>query len=113
MTLISKTPLWVSLSHATFAVQPAGRDKVRREGRKNVHAFVRGDLITSTAYHTISSYMYQYTHEKMIELFVEQGFRKATYNPYQNDTFVDVETGEPVLKADAVELDTELGVWYR
>jgi hypothetical protein len=32
------------LSEAKFAVQPAGRDKVRATGRKNVHAFVRGNL---------------------------------------------------------------------
>ena len=30
------------LRDATFAVQPAGRDRVRREKKKNVHAFVRG-----------------------------------------------------------------------
>ena len=30
------------LHNVKFAVQPAGRAKVLREGRKNVHAFVRG-----------------------------------------------------------------------
>ena len=30
------------MSDVKFAVQPAGRAKVLREGRKNVHAFVRG-----------------------------------------------------------------------
>lgn len=34
----------LTLSQAKFAVQPAGREKVRTTGRKNVHAFVRGDL---------------------------------------------------------------------
>ena len=28
-----------------FVVQPAGREKVLREGKKNVHAFVRGELV--------------------------------------------------------------------
>ena len=34
----------VRLSNATFVSQPAGRERVRREGKKNVHAFVRGHL---------------------------------------------------------------------
>ena len=34
----------VRLSDATFVSQPAGRERVRREGVKNVHAFVRGHM---------------------------------------------------------------------
>jgi len=32
---------------AKFVVQPAGREKVIREQRKNVHAFVRGERVDS------------------------------------------------------------------
>lgn len=32
------------LRDVTFVVQPAGRERVLREGRKNVHAFLRGSL---------------------------------------------------------------------
>lgn len=32
----------ISVEDVTLAVQPAGRERARREGRKNVHAFVRG-----------------------------------------------------------------------
>ena len=34
-----------ALRNVTCVVQQAGRDRVLREGRKNVHAFLRGDLI--------------------------------------------------------------------
>jgi hypothetical protein len=36
----------VTLSDVTFAVSQAGRERVLREGRKNVHAFVVGTLET-------------------------------------------------------------------
>ena len=35
----------IAIKDPSFAVQPAGRRKVLREGRKNVHAFVRGERI--------------------------------------------------------------------
>ena len=34
----------VHVRDASFVVQPAGRNKVLAEKRKNVHAFVRGQL---------------------------------------------------------------------
>jgi hypothetical protein len=34
----------ITLTDAKFVVQPAGRDRVLREKRKNVHAFVRGHI---------------------------------------------------------------------
>ena len=35
----------IAIKDPSFAVQPAGRRKVLREGRKNVHAFVRGERL--------------------------------------------------------------------
>ena len=35
----------IAIKDPSFAVQPAGRRKVLKEGRKNVHAFVRGERI--------------------------------------------------------------------
>ena len=68
---------WQSLylQNVTFAVQPAGREKVRREGKKNVHAFVRGQVI-------LPSTMNCFT-----ETFKEKCKVVVTYNPYQNDHF--------------------------
>ena len=68
---------WMTLRlvDVKFAVQPAGREKVRREGKKNVHAFIRGTyLAPSTFPHTTSEFKAKCT-------------EWVTYNPYQNDHF--------------------------
>lgn len=71
----------IALTDAKFVVRKAGQEKVRREGKKNVHAFVRGDCP-----------------------FYRLNPRNATldtltYNPYKYASFVDKQTEEPVYKA--------------
>ena len=86
-----------TLADVKFTVRPAGREKVRREGKKNVHAFAAGRYSLKNglaAYH--------------------KGARRVTYNPYVNDTFVFAETGEPVTDAYVVTMGTWQGkpsVW--
>ena len=83
----------ITLTDVKFAVQPAGRERVRREGKKNVHAFVRGRIANSGF-------------EDCREDFSAE---KITYNPYIYDTFVNAKTKEPIFKADCVEMDVMLG----
>ena len=65
----------IFLKDVKFVVQPAGREKVRREGKKNVHAFIRGTyLAPSTFPHTTSEFKAKCT-------------EWVTYNPYQDDHF--------------------------
>ena len=69
-----------------FVVQAAGRAKVLREKKKNVHAFVRGEWLerwfvpetdlNSNEYNTIK------------------------YNPYKADTFIINSTNEPIYNAN-------------
>ena len=68
---------WMTLhlQDVKFAVQPAGREKVRREGKKNVHAFIRGTVIKAED-------------NNFSETFKEKCNLWVTYNPYQNDSFV-------------------------
>ena len=75
---------------AKFVVRPAGQAKVRREGRKNVHAFAVG---TGGFRDGIATYL----------------DRPVTYNPYVNDTFVYADTGEPVTEVKAISVYTENG----
>jgi len=63
----------ILLEDVTFAVQPAGRARVLREKRKNVHAFVRGTLVSTGANVPVG-----------IE---EAGWDFVTYNPYVAPTF--------------------------
>jgi hypothetical protein len=81
----------VWLADVVFKVGEAGRDRVRREKSKNVHAGITGIPVPSVNSAT---------------------WRSATYNPYRYDTFVDRETGSPLLNADNVHL-SPTGVYYR
>jgi len=86
----------ISLTDVKFAVQPAGRERVRREGKKNVHAFVRG-RIANSGFEDRPYYPVYFNDEKI------------TYNPYIYDTFVNAKTKEPIFKAGCVEMDVMLG----
>jgi hypothetical protein len=73
----------ITLIDAKFIVSEAGRQRVLRERRKNVHAYIEG----------IPS-----------DLGIGEETAIITYNPYKFTTFVDAETLEPVRRADRVEL---------
>ena len=75
----------VLLKDVKFAVQPAGRRKVLREKRKNVHAFVRGDMVSphSIPYPELDEFK-----------------REVTYNPYYYRTFYFKESELGITHAD-------------
>jgi hypothetical protein len=84
----------VRLTDAKFVSQPAGRERVRREGVKNVHAFVRGRRLNYDG------------DESLRHGATTKGI---TYNPYKYDTFVEVGTEKPVHHASMVLMDVMLG----
>lgn len=69
----------VQITNPTFVVRPSGRAKVLAEGRKNVHAFVRGDMSEEV-------------------LGLSNGIA-VTYNPYKYSCFVNKDTEEPVYQS--------------
>jgi len=73
-----------TLKDVSYVVQPAGRARVLREGKKNVHAFARGEIIDR------------------IPLFNYRG-NVAKYNPYKAATFVDKDD-DPLYKSDIAYL---------
>jgi len=92
----------VVVKNVKFVVQPAGRQRVLDEERKNVHAFVRGtispispDMLTRVAYNV-----------------------QIKYNPYilepdqRAGHFYEVDTEETVGEAPIVVLDTK-GAWIQ
>ena len=85
-------PTRVAVADAQFVVRPAGRAKVLAEGRKNVHAFVRGTLVVGP-------------------VETPEGAVEAYYNPYRFDSFVDRATEEPLVSAELVVLDVVDGVY--
>lgn len=89
----------VVLLDAEFRVSEAGRQRVLRERKKNVHAYVRGTL------HEVSS--------RTVARWHEEGMARARYNPYEAGTFTDAETGEPVGRAAYVVLTAQGTLFYR
>jgi len=72
-----------------FVVQPAGRARVVKEGRKNVHAFVRGNLMESP---------FRFFKDDNPNL----SMTKVSYNPYKANHFIREDTGEAIYEADMV-----------
>jgi hypothetical protein len=77
----------VTLRDCTLVVQPGGRDRVRREKRKNVHAYIKGYLCDTGSASV-----------------------RLTYDPYSHDTFVTKAEGAPV-RAAAIAVCTPEGVY--
>ena len=65
-----------------FVVQPAGRKRVLEEQRKNVHAFIRGELTD--------------------DRFMAVGLVKVIYNPYEYNHFIRTDNGEAIYEWDKV-----------
>jgi hypothetical protein len=83
----------VLLDSAEFKVSEAGRQRVLRERKKNVHAGVIGKLLK--------------WEKVLVPLWVNNpgaftGIKEVAYNPYKFSTFVDRTFFEPVYKASTV-----------
>lgn len=76
----------LTLADPKFVIRKSGQDRVRREGKKNVHAFVVG----------------YFGHRNGLAAWPKA--QKVTYNPYRNDTFVFEKTQEPIEKAHVVTM---------
>ena len=83
----------VLLFNGTFKVSEAGRQRVLKEQRKNVHAGVVG-------------YMY----DDMLAPALACGDR-VTYNPYKYKSFVLADSGQEATAADYVGLKSDKSVW--
>ncbi len=71
----------VFLNNCRFVVSEAGRQRVIREQRKNVHAFVRGTLSTP-----------------------QDCKIQVSYNPYKTNSFYIKETGENINQCQSAHL---------
>ena len=83
-----------------FTVQPAGRDKVRAQKRKNVHAWVNGTIMPDV----------RMNHGNESHYPIEER-RHVSYNPYTHDHFEvatesapDASRGREIVAADLVHL---------
>ena len=88
----------VLLKDVDLVVRPAGRAKVRREKRKNVHAFAKGKIL----YTSVGNNLKKIDADKYMEKF-----KQIVYDPYQYESFVYEDSKEPIFKADTVYLDNK------
>ena len=82
---------YVKLNDVEFRVRQGGREKVVKEKRKNVHAFVIGTLIEYCKYPCES-------------LPSEPNSDIVTYDPYKYNSYVIKDTEEPIYNAGEVEM---------
>ena len=82
---------YVKLKNVEFRVRVGGKEKVRKEKSKNVHAFV---IVTLEDF-------CEYPCENIPQ---EPDGEVVTYNPYLFDSFVFKKTKEPVFFAKSVEM---------
>lgn len=83
----------IHLDNVTFTVQASGRDKVRKTGKKTVHAFVRGTV----------AFPQQLDAPRCV----------VTYNPQRDDTFISRDNGQPMHAAPRALLAFVNGVSRR
>ena len=82
---------FVKLGDVEFRVRPGGKERVRSEQMKNVHAFVIGNLLDYCEYPCDD------IPESTSDLAI-------TYNPYKYDSFVIKSTDEPIFNAEEVDM---------
>ena len=82
---------YVKLGDVEFRVRKGGKEKVRSEKTKNVHAFVIGTLLEYCEYPC-----YNIPNPPLDKI--------VTYNPYKYDSFVYKNNEEPVYHAKEVDM---------
>jgi hypothetical protein len=82
---------YVKLKDVEFRVRQGGKEKVRSEKRKNVHAFVIGELI-------------EYSEYPSKDLPAPSSDKVITYDPYKYDSFVFKNNEEPVFRANEIDM---------
>lgn len=80
---------FVKLKNVEFRVRQGGKEKVRKDKSKNVHAFVIGEIE-------------DYCEYPCPELPNKIKGKVVTYNPYKHDSFVIKSSDEPVFSAEEV-----------
>ncbi len=105
-------PHAVVLKNVKFRVQPAGRAKVLKEKRKNVHAFVCGQLVETygEVLHTSPCVNGLWgTVNKHSEKIFSTDFQ-VVYNPYKYKTFIK-DSGESIFETYKYTLINNEEIW--
>jgi hypothetical protein len=88
----------VEMSNPTFRVHERGRERCLEYGVRNVHAWVVGD-VEGVSYNCR-------------QMDLSSAWRRAVYDPWKGDSFVDADTLEPVHSASRAVLTGKV-VYYQ
>ena len=108
----------ILLGDVVFKVFEAGRQRVIRERRKNVHAYVQGDLINIYGMSTergkdVITYdmaICSLATSQIIDWRIANE-KVVSYNPYNHPQFYRVDTDEYVYSAPEAYLDDNRRIW--
>jgi len=100
---VTNWPVEVIISNPKMVVSSAGRMRVLSSKRKNVHAGIRGQIVSSS---TLRSW-----DDATIASLIERGFREVTYNPHIYESFVFADTKEPVFNASSAYMTADMKVY--
>ena len=87
---------FIQIREPQYVVRQTGKEKVRREKRKNVHAFIKGTIEPEPNINGLTIY---------------KQYNPITYNPYLHNSFICKGNQEPIHNADKVYLDSDLKAW--
>lgn len=87
-------PAGVVLRGVRFRVNRGGLVRARAEGRRNVHAYARGTVVSGD----------------VAGLRGDPRAQRIRYNPFEYSSFVAVASGNPVSEAEIVAIDAQ-GAW--
>ena len=111
--LVTKHTNQLNLSNALFVVRKSGNERVRSEGKKNVHAFVNGIVNDKQDYTKVGvSYKVRYNPYEMDYFHYERIVNnKPKWIPVDNhwigDVYLFIENGKPVMYADIDKLSSK------
>jgi len=111
--LVTKHTNQLNLSNAMFVVRKSGNERVRSEGKKNVHAFVNGIVNDKQDYTKVGvSYKVRYNPYEMDYFHYERIVNnKPKWLPVDNhwigDVYLSIVNGKPVMYADIDKLSSK------
>ena len=85
----------ILLKDVRFIVLKGGQERARIEQTKNVHGGAVGKIVDSGGNYNTN------------------GWTLVTYRPFIDDTFIEVETGEPIYNAKEAVLKNEREIWVK
>lgn len=86
----------IVLFDVTYKVNQTGRERVLQTKRKNVHAYVCGYIIDKSNFSALDTFV-----------------KKAYYNPYNTETFVDMDTKKVLTKVSYCLMTSDFNLLYR